>query len=196
MAFPHGGIRKSWVWSSVARYVKWVVGYLFDPESLEWHPWRVHHTSAWPPQGDPLSPMLFILVMDTLNFLISQATVEGLRQPLSSRSIQHWLSLYADDVVLFLRLVASDIDITASILELFGEATGLRTNVQKSNVTPIHCLESDLMVVQERLPCRVDHFPVKYLGLPLTIKKNSLRRSCSPSLIGWLTSSLDGRLNS
>lgn len=40
-------------------------------------------------QGDPLSPMLFILVMDTLNLLISEATMEGLLQPLSSRSIQH-----------------------------------------------------------------------------------------------------------
>jgi hypothetical protein len=40
-------------------------------------------------QGDPLSPILFILVMDMLNHLITKAADAGLLQPLSSRSIQH-----------------------------------------------------------------------------------------------------------
>jgi hypothetical protein len=35
-------------------------------------------------QGDPLSPMLFILIMDTLNLMVSKAAEEGLLQPLSS----------------------------------------------------------------------------------------------------------------
>lgn len=86
-------------------------------------------------QGDPLSPMLFILVMDTMNLLISQATIECLLQPLSSRSIQHQLSLSVNDVVLLLQPTASDIDVTTSILELFGEVMGLYTNIQKSSVT-------------------------------------------------------------
>jgi len=45
-------------------------------------------------------------------------------------------SLYADDVVIFLQPSASDIRITLDILQLFGEASGLRTNVQKSSVHP------------------------------------------------------------
>jgi hypothetical protein len=53
-------------------------------------------------QGDPLSPMLFILVMDVLGYLIAQAARDGLLQPLSTRNLQHRISLYADDVVLFL----------------------------------------------------------------------------------------------
>jgi hypothetical protein len=39
------------------------------------------------------------------------------------------VSLYADDVVLFLRPDANDIAITVDILHLFGEASGLRTNL-------------------------------------------------------------------
>jgi hypothetical protein len=66
-------------------------------------------------QGDPLSPMLFIIVMDTLNLLITRAASAGLLQPLSSRSIQHCVSLYADDVVLFLRPATADIDFTLRI---------------------------------------------------------------------------------
>lgn len=122
-------------------------------------------------QGDPLSPMLFILVMDTLNLIISRAREDGLLQPLSSRSIQHRLSLYADDVVLFLRPAARDIDLTTNILGLFGEASGLRTNIQKSSATPIQCSAQEIETVQELMPCQVAEFRVKYLGLPLSIRK-------------------------
>jgi hypothetical protein len=52
-------------------------------------------------QGDPLSPMLFILVMDVLGGMISKAE-EGVLQPLSTRVLQYRIFLYADDVVLFL----------------------------------------------------------------------------------------------
>ena len=60
-------------------------------------------------QGDPLSPMLFILVMDVLGHMVSKAANEGLLQPLSRRVLQHRIPLYADDVVLFLRPEAGDI---------------------------------------------------------------------------------------
>jgi hypothetical protein len=62
-------------------------------------------------QGDPLSPMLFILFMDVLHYMIKKASEEDLLQPLARRALQHRVSLYADDV-LFLRPSAADIDIT------------------------------------------------------------------------------------
>jgi len=73
--------------------------------------------------------MLFILVMDVLCHLIRKAVDERMRQPLSRRALQHRISLYADDVVLFLRPSASDIEITLDILQLFGKASGLTTNL-------------------------------------------------------------------
>ena len=88
-------------------------------------------------QGDPLSPMLFILVMDVLCHLIKKAVDEHMLQPLSRRALQHRISLYADDVVLFLRPSASDIEITLDILQLFRNASGFTTNLQKSSVLPI-----------------------------------------------------------
>ena len=69
-------------------------------------------------QGDPLSPMLFILVMDVLGHMVSKAANEGLLQPLSRRVLQHRISLYADDVVLFLRPEAGDINLVMEILFL------------------------------------------------------------------------------
>jgi len=78
--------------------------------------------------------MLFILVMDVLGHMISKAANEGLL-PLSRRAFKHRVSMYADDVVLFLRPAAEDIEITMDILNLFGEATGLKTNLQKKQCT-------------------------------------------------------------
>ena len=80
-------------------------------------------------QGDPLSPMLFILVMDVLGHMITKATNEGLLLPLSTRALQHRISIYADDVALFLHPEAGDISTIMDILNLFGEASGLKTNL-------------------------------------------------------------------
>jgi len=115
--------------------------------------------------------MLFILVMDVLGHLIAQAASEGLLQPLSARNLQHRISLYADDVVFFLRPDVSDISVTMDILQIFGEASGLNTNLQKSSVLPIRCGDLDLTITQNLLPCALAEFPCKYLGLPLSLKK-------------------------
>jgi hypothetical protein len=120
-------------------------------------------------QGDLLSPMLFIIVMDMLNHLITKAAEVGLLQLLSSRSIQHRVSLYADDVVMFLRPSQSDINLILEILCLFNQVVGLKTNIQKSSLVPIQCDVVDLDVIHDRLPCRMEHFPIKYLGLPSSI---------------------------
>jgi hypothetical protein len=122
-------------------------------------------------QGDPLSPMLFILVMDVLGFLITKAENEGLLRPLATRTLHHRFSIYADDVVIFIQPTVGDISTVLDILHIFGEASGLRTNIQKSNVYPIRCGEQDLTLLQSLLPCEISQFPCKYLGLPLAIKK-------------------------
>jgi hypothetical protein len=88
-------------------------------------------------QGDPLSPMIFILIMDILSLLVQRASEEGRLQPLASRHIKHRISLYADDVVIFLRPDPTAISLILDILWLFGKASGLQTNVQKSSVLPI-----------------------------------------------------------
>jgi hypothetical protein len=83
-------------------------------------------------QGDPLSPMLFILIMDILSLLVQRASEEGHLQP---------LSLYADDAAIFLKPDPTDINLVLDILKLFGMASGLQTNVQKV----VSCL-SDVMI--------------------------------------------------
>jgi hypothetical protein len=122
-------------------------------------------------QGDPLPLMLFILVMDVLGFLITKAEIEGLLRPLATRTLQHCFSIYAGDMVIFIQPTVGDISTVLDILHIFGEASGLRTNIQKSSVYTIRCGEQDLTLLQNLLLCEISQFPCRYLGLPLAIKK-------------------------
>jgi hypothetical protein len=81
-------------------------------------------------QGDPLSPMLFIIVMDVLGYLLSKAEEDGLLQELSSRHRYNRISIYADGVAIFLHPSSSDIAATLEILGLFGAALGLHNNIR------------------------------------------------------------------
>ena len=151
-------------------------------------------------QGDPLSPMLFILVMDVLNSLFAQADLEGLLKPLQSTGQR--LSLYADDVALFIHPDEADLQLTKSLLEVFGNASGLHTNLHKSNVIPIKCDRDIIEVVSGTLQCTTASFPSAYLGLPISDKKlrkgdlmTWIEQKIANKLPGWKASlmSLSGR---
>jgi hypothetical protein len=75
-------------------------------------------------QGDPLSPLLFILAMYVLVCMFSKAEEDGLLQQLSNRKELHRISLYAYDVALFVHPTAADLSITLGILQLFGMPLG------------------------------------------------------------------------
>jgi hypothetical protein len=53
-------------------------------------------------QGDPLSPYLFILAIDTLQKVLDIATEDRFLSPLRGRHAKLRLSLYADDAVIFI----------------------------------------------------------------------------------------------
>lgn len=52
-------------------------------------------------QGDPLSPMLFILAMEPLQRLLQLATDDGMLSPINHRAAVLRVSLYADDAAVF-----------------------------------------------------------------------------------------------
>jgi hypothetical protein len=79
--------------------------------------------------------------------------------------------MYADDVVLFVQLVASELTLTKELLRVFGEASGLVTNISKCSITPIWCSDQVVEEVQGALNCNVVNFPCKYLSLPLSHKR-------------------------
>lgn len=120
-------------------------------------------------QGDPLSPLLFILAIDPLHRLISKAAMDGIIAPLPGRDIKLRVSLYADDAVIFANPNKEEIDKLLQLLELFGGASGLHLNQAKSSVTPIRCEEVDLEHILQNFGGQIKPFPITYLGLPVTL---------------------------
>lgn len=62
---------------------------------------RIVHTRGLR-QGDPISSMLFVIVMEVLNSLIKEADRRAVLSPLPGQTIVHRASLYADDLVVLL----------------------------------------------------------------------------------------------
>uniref|UniRef100_A0A453M2E1 Reverse transcriptase domain-containing protein n=1 Tax=Aegilops tauschii subsp. strangulata TaxID=200361 RepID=A0A453M2E1_AEGTS len=95
-------------------------------------------------QGDPLSPLLFIIAIDPIHSLL-QAAEEALEiMPVPGREIKLRVSLYADDAIIFANPDKEEIDHLMLILHSFVNASGLRINLAKSMATPIHCNNIDL----------------------------------------------------
>jgi hypothetical protein len=137
-------------------------------------------------QGNPLSPMLFIIVMDVLNNLFVKASEVGLLQPLSNRTAGQRLSLYVDDVALFIKPSEEELNDTMAILDAFRQALGLQTNLNKSCIIPIQCAEDSVEEISNTMPCIMAEFPCTYLGLPISNKK-----LCKADLMPWIEKIVD-----
>jgi hypothetical protein len=90
-------------------------------------------------------------------------------------NIRSRLSIYADDMVLFVQLFEEDFQCVKTILDCFGSATGLVSNLQKSFVIPIRCNDQAVQMGCNILQCTSSSFPCTYLGLLISDKK--LRKS-------------------
>jgi hypothetical protein len=122
-------------------------------------------------QGDPLSPQLFVLAVDTLGRLIRHAMDLEILQQLHPRHPIPEVSLYADDVVMFCHPCPSDLAAVTAILQLFGMSTGLMVNYNKSSATLLHCQPDDATWITNTLGCQIVELPLTYLGIPLTIRR-------------------------
>ncbi|KAK1609661.1 hypothetical protein QYE76_033334 [Lolium multiflorum] len=142
-------------------------------------------------QGDPLSPLLFVLAIDPLAQILERATTFGLLHKLRGRRDILRTSLYADDAAVSVAPFKEDIQNLANILGNFRDATGLCTNFQKSAVAPICCEALDLDAILEDMPATRTTFPMRYLGLPLSVRclkrrdMQHLEDKCAGKLPTW-----------
>jgi hypothetical protein len=126
-----------------------------------------HARGLW--QGDPLSPFLFVIAMEALNVLFRLVDSWGILLSLRAWAIRYRLSLYADDLVIFVIPAEQDLRCIQAILQVFGQASGLCSNISKSQFTPIQSTEELIQMVQLHLSCQLIHFPFRYLGVPLFV---------------------------
>jgi hypothetical protein len=139
-------------------------------------------------QGDPLSPLLFILAMDPLQRLLELATQEGLLHPSGADPVKMRTSLYANDVALFLRPYAIDVANLQQLLHHFGTAMGLCTNFTKSEIIPIRCDGLDIQEILGEFRAKIGKLSCKYLGLSL--RTGRIRHEDEQSLVDKVAAKL------
>jgi hypothetical protein len=100
-------------------------------------------------------------------------------------------SLYADDAAIFVAPIKEDIQNLTCILHDFGKVTGLSTNFLKTFVVPIRCGNLDLDDILHGITAVRESFPLRYLGLPLTVgclKRSNIQHledKCTGKLPTW-----------
>jgi hypothetical protein len=122
-------------------------------------------------QGDPLSPFLFVLVMEAFSRMLGAFNDRGLISGFSVGSsgqdqvtISHLL--FADDTLVFCGANASQIRHLGALLVCFEAAAGLKVNLSKSVLVPVGSVEN-VGQLAGLLGCGYGEVPLKYLGLPL-----------------------------
>ncbi|KAJ4817271.1 RNA-directed DNA polymerase (reverse transcriptase)-related family protein [Rhynchospora pubera] len=144
-------------------------------------------------QGDPISPFLFLLAADVLARMLEGAS-NALSSTLSSRFlVPFFLLQYADDTLIFASADGKTLRALCLVLHLFGSASGLQVNLNKSSFIPFNLSPSQINMVSSILGFQRSDLPVNYLGLPLTLHRPD-RASFQPildkinqRLSGWKT---------
>ncbi|KAL2226576.1 UNVERIFIED_CONTAM: putative mitochondrial protein [Sesamum indicum] len=105
-------------------------------------------------QGDPLSPFLFVLVMEVLHI---------------------------DDLLLFCRANLDSVRVLKVGLDRFAEWSGLRLNIQKSHIIISRSAHERKGQLLSLLGFQEGHLPMRYLGLPLISSRLTIS-DCQPLL--------------
>ncbi|KAL6641391.1 hypothetical protein ACP70R_019572 [Stipagrostis hirtigluma subsp. patula] len=141
-------------------------------------------------QGDPLSPLLFILAMEPLSKMLQLAQQRQILEHMPESKVKFRTSIYADDAAVFIRPTPSDITVLTATLDVFARATGLRTNMEKTEFFPLNCNESDILALQSSHELQISSFPCIYLGLPLSHRR--LGRSAAQQVVNKVANRLPG----
>ncbi|XP_022024814.1 uncharacterized mitochondrial protein AtMg01250-like [Helianthus annuus] len=118
-------------------------------------------------QGDPLSPFLFLVVMEALSCMISLAKEAGIIKGISTGNngpvIIHLL--YVDDAIVVGEWTKEEVVNVVRILRCFFLCSGLKINIDKSNLYGIGVDLEETGVMANEVGCKPDVPPFKYLGL-------------------------------
>lgn len=86
-----------------------------------------------------------------------------------------------------LRTLKSPLD----MLRLFGDASGLKTNMQKSSALPIQCKKKERETIKAHLPCQMLDFPCKYIlecpypSINFPMQVQPIIDKIADQLLGW-----------
>ena len=159
-------------------WIKWCISTTSFSVLINGSPAGFFPSSKGLRQGDPLSPYLFVIGMEALSCLINRA-VEG--NFLSGSRITDGRGgdlvishlLYADDTLIFCKANKDQLKNLSWILMWFEALSGLKINLNKSEIIPIGSVDNAEELAKE-LGCKTGVFPTSYLGLPLGAKHKAI----------------------
>jgi hypothetical protein len=124
-------------------------------------------------QGDPLSPVLFNIVVDMLAVLVNRAKREGQIGGVVPHLVEEGLSIlqYADDTILFMEHDIEKARNLKFILCAFEELSGLKINFHKSEIFCFGEAKEVEHTYSQLFGCKVGSYPFKYLGIPMQVTK-------------------------
>lgn len=143
-------------------------------------PGKVFHCLRGVRQGDPLSPLLFVLAADFLQTLLNAACSNGnLNLPIPlNHDLDFPILQYADDTLIFMQGDSDQLIFLRvflrGLLNTFGESTGLKVNYDKSFMVPINVQQDKFDELASSFGCAKGTLPFTYLGLPLNISKPTI----------------------
>jgi hypothetical protein len=113
-------------------------------------------------QGNPLSPMLFNIVVDVLAILIECTKVDGQIEGVVPRLGDGGLSIlqYADDTILFMDHDLEKAQTLKLILSVFEQLLGLKINFHKSELFSFSEAQDEAKLYAELFGCGLGSFPL------------------------------------
>lgn len=113
-------------------------------------------------QGCPLSPLLFALIIEPLAIkLRTSACLQGIERD----GVKHYVSLYADDLLLYITDPGICSHRIIQTLDDFGTFSGYKINLQKTVCFPINNLAKQLK--QGQIPFHLTLNSFRYLGIDI-----------------------------
>jgi hypothetical protein len=122
-------------------------------------------------QGDSLSPLLFVIVMEALRILLTVTIKRGLLLCFyvgsrNSEAVHISHLLFANNTLVFCGANPDHLRYLRVLFLAFEAVSGLKVNLSKSKLVPVGNVV-DVEGLTNILSCRVSSLPLKYLGLPL-----------------------------
>ena len=116
-------------------------------------------------QGDPLSPLLFVLAAELLQYVVNDAYQNGhLSMPIPHSSNDFPVVQYADDTILVMKADLAQVLHLKARMNTFAESTGLQVNFHKSSMIPFNVPDGDITLLASAFGCQIASMPFPYLG--------------------------------
>ena len=128
-------------------------------------------------------PLAYIIhISDATELLDCRLRRMGLQHGLQITGHLHAVSLYADDILVYLKDIRIGLRPLLDILHTFGQISGLRTNITKSCIFPLSEASAEILTDRDTTPLPLASQTFKYHGVnvyrtPEVVREDKLGRA-------------------